>query len=520
MTPGAIPANGLVAVVGSGTMGAGIAQVAAAAGHPVALYDTRTDIVPIAIENIRQNFRKLAHKGKLSTTEAENAGLRLGHATDLGELRGAAIVIEAIAEDLDAKRELFRKIEEIVGADCMLVTNTSSLSVSSIAAKLQSPNRLVGMHFFNPAPLMELVEIVSGAATDAPIAAQAHATALAWKKTPVAATSTPGFIVNRIARPYYGEALILLGEQAADPATIDAVMRESGGFRMGPFQLMDLIGLDIGLAVGQSLFRSYFGDARYRPSFVQQEMVHAGYLGRKTGRGFYRYAEGSAPTDPQTEPPALPPSQVELRQENPLDRALEKRLAGTGVQVRRRSSEPSAPSGILVAGATVALTDGRTATECAHESGQRNFVVVDLALDYASAPRVAVAKAQSCDQPSYSSVVGLFQAAGFRVSPFKDVPGLAVMRTVAMLANEAADAVNQGVATAADVDTAMRKGVNYPRGPLAWADDLGLPRVETVLRNLACFYGGERYRTSPLIRQSRWAGLPLHAPAEETTRHP
>jgi 3-hydroxybutyryl-CoA dehydrogenase len=506
----AIPPGSLVAIVGSGTMGAGIAQVAAAAGHPVILYDTRADAVPVAIQNIRQTFQKLAQKGKLSPAEAESAGSRLRPATQLPELRGSAIVIEAIVEEIEVKRQLFADVEGIVGADCILATNTSSLSVSAIAAKLKLPGRLVGMHFFNPAPIMGLVEIVRGVATDSRILAQARATAVAWGKTPVAAASTPGFIVNRVARPYYGESLLLLAEQAGSPATIDAVMREAGGFRMGPFELMDLIGLDIGLAVSQSLFSSYFGDSRYRPSFIQQEMVRAGYLGRKAGRGFYLYADASAPAEAQTEPPATPPQEVELSPGSQLAAALEKRLAGTGIQVRRGAPGQSNGSHILIGGATIALTDGRTATECAHESGQRNFVVVDLASDYMSAVRVAIAKSQGCDEHSYSSAVGLFQAAGFRVSPLKDVPGLAVMRTVAMLANEAADAVNQGVATAPDVDTAMRKGVNYPRGPLAWADDLGLPVVERVLRNLASFYGGERYRTSPLIRQSLWAGQRLH----------
>lgn len=507
-----IPPGSLVAVVGSGTMGVGIAQVASAAGHPVLLYDTRADAVPTAIQSIRHVFQKLAQKGKLSSTEAEEAGSRLRPATHLEEFRAAAIVIEAIVEDLEVKRQLFADVEGIVGADCILATNTSSLSVSAIATKLKSPGRLVGMHFFNPAPIMGLVEIVRGAATDSRTLTQARATAEAWGKTPVAAASTPGFIVNRVARPYYGEALLLLAEQAGSPATIDAVMREAGGFRMGPFELMDLIGLDIGLAVSQTLFSSYFGDARYRPSFIQQEMVRAGYLGRKAGRGFYLYTDGSAAGEPQTEPPASPPQEVELGPGNQLAKALEKRLDGKGVQLRRSTPDQSSQSYILVGGATIALTDGRTATECAYQSGRRDFVVVDLASDYMSAARVAIARAQGCDDQSYASAVGLFQAAGFQVSPLKDVPGLAVMRTVAMLANEAADAVNQGVATAPDVDTAMRKGVNYPRGPLAWADDLGLNVIETVLRNLARFYGGERYRTSPLIRQALWAGRRLHEP--------
>ncbi|MDE3108577.1 MAG: 3-hydroxyacyl-CoA dehydrogenase, partial [Acidobacteriota bacterium] len=367
----------------------------------------------------------------------------------------------------------------------------------------------VGMHFFNPAPLMELVEIVDGAASDPRAVAQAHATARAWGKTPVDVRSMPGFIVNRVARPFYGEALILLSERAAEPATIDAVMREAGGFRMGPFELMDLVGLDVGLAVSQSLFTSFFGDARYRPSWIQQEMVRAGFLGRKTGRGFYSYSRGSAPPQPRTEPRVAAPHEVQLSSTGRLAEALEKRLAGSGILVRRAASQTALENQIAVGGATLALTDGRTASQRAHESGQRNFVVIDLALDFMTAGRVALAKAQTCDPVAYSSAVGLLQAAGFQVSTFKDVPGLAVMRTIGMLVNEAADVLNQGVASAEAVDTAMRKGVNYPRGPLAWGDDLGLGLVATVLANLARCYGGERYRVSPLIQQRVWSGTKL-----------
>lgn len=505
----ALSRHSLVAVVGSGTMGEGIAQVAAVSGHPVILYDSRPGAVPVAIQNIHKNLQKLAQKKKLSCCEAEQAGSRLRAATRLEDLRSASLVIEAIVEDIDVKRRLFSDLEGIVDRNCVLATNTSSLSVSAIAAGLRVPERLVGMHFFNPAPLMELVEIVGGVASDPRALAQAHATALAWGKLPVDARSTPGFIVNRVARPYYAEALVLLSEQAADPVTLDAVMREAGGFRMGPFELMDLVGLDVGLAVSQSLFTAFFGDARYRPSWIQQEMVRAGFLGRKTGRGFYSYSQTSTPPAPQTEPRATAPLEVELPVGSRLADALEKRLAGSGVLVRRTNSQPPLENRIVVSGASVALTDGRTASQRAYESGQVNFVVVDLALDFMTAARVAVSRAGTCDSQAYSSAVGLFQAAGFQVSPFKDVPGLAVARTVAMLANEAADAVNQGVASAEAVDTAMRKGVNYPRGPIAWADDLGLPFVAAVLANLARCYGGERYRVSPLIQHCRWSGKKL-----------
>jgi 3-hydroxybutyryl-CoA dehydrogenase len=485
-------------------MGAGIAQVAASAGHPVILYDARSEAVPAAIATIRQNLQKLVSKGRLSPEGAEKASAGLRAASNLNELSGAGIVIEAILEDLGVKRQLFSDLEKIVGENCIFATNTSSLSVSAIAASLKDPQRMVGMHFFNPAPLMDLVEVIAGLATDPQVVATAHATASNWGKTPVHAKSTPGFIVNRVARGFYGEALILIAEQAASPVTIDAVMRESGGFRMGPFELMDLVGLDIGLAVSQSLFNAYFGDARYRPSFVQSEMVSAGHLGRKAGRGFYEYSEGAVRPLPNTEPVAPAPDRVVLPAAGPFAEALETRLAGSAVSVVRSDVKAERSNWIEVNGAVLAVTDGRTAAQVAHETGRPNVVVVDLALDYSKATRLALAKADTCDDAAYRSVVGLLQAAGYLVSPMKDVAGMAVMRTVAMLANEAADAVNQGVATPGDIDTAMRKGVNYPKGPLAWAGDLGFEAIELVLRNLASQYLGERYRVSPWIRQRIW----------------
>ncbi|MGA8766189.1 MAG: 3-hydroxyacyl-CoA dehydrogenase [Candidatus Acidiferrales bacterium] len=506
MSSSALSKNSLVAVIGSGTMGAGIAQVAALAGHAVALYDSRTDAVPKAIQGIRQSFEKLVSKRKLSTEAAESASARLRAATSLTELRGSGIVVEAVVEDLEVKRQLFAELEDIVDAKCVLATNTSSLSITAIAAALKAPQRLVGMHFFNPVPVMELVEVISGMATDSELLKTVYATAAAWGKTPVYAKSTPGFIVNRVARPYYGEALLLLAEHAASPATIDAVMREAGGFRMGPFELMDLVGLDIGFAVSQSIFGAYFGDPRYRPSLIQQEMVRAGFLGRKTKRGFYEYGDNALAPTPDTEPPAPKPERVTLHSAGSLTEALAQRLSGSGLTIARAPSRSDHGDAIEMGDVILAVTDGRSATQRAYETGHRNFIVVDLAFDYLRAARLAITKASGCDERAYLSAVGLLQAAGYAVSGLKDVPGIAVMRTVAMLINEAADVVNQGVATVSDVDTAMRKGVNYPRGPLAWADDLGVEAVQIVLTNLSAHYGGDRYRVSSKIRHLVWSG--------------
>jgi 3-hydroxybutyryl-CoA dehydrogenase len=424
-------------------------------------------------------------------------------------LADAALVVEAIVENLDAKRKLFTDLEAVVRDDCILATNTSSISVTAIGAPLRRPQRLVGMHFFNPVPLMALVEVVSGLATERDIADTIYATSLAWGKSPVHTASTPGFIVNRVARPYYAESLRAATEQAGTPATLDALMREAGGFRMGPFELMDLIGHDVNFAVTCSVFAAYFNDPRFTPSLMQQELVNAGFLGRKSGRGFYRYGDDAVAPAPNTEPAKSAPTEVTLVGIDARTAALAARIEAGGIHVQRKGE---GASGVLMecGSASVFLTDGRTANQRAHDNGIANTVLIDLALDYATAKRVALARADWCRDAAYESVVGAFQAAGFAVSLIGDVPGMAVMRTVAMLVNEAADAVNQGVCSVDAVDTAMQKGVNYPRGPLAWADAIGLDYVMTVLDNLASTYGEDRYRISPLIQRKVVTGAKFH----------
>jgi 3-hydroxybutyryl-CoA dehydrogenase len=507
LTPGFIPtaleAGSLIAVIGSGAMGSGIAQVAASAGHQVILFDTRPSAAAAAIAAIGKVYAKLVEKGRMTGMDAQAAGARMQVAATIADVRDAALVVEAIVEDLEVKRALFAELETFVSDDCILATNTSSISVTAIGAELRRPQRLVGMHFFNPVPLMALVEVISGLATEQQVADTVFATAAQWGKNPVHAKSTPGFIVNRVARPFYAEALRLLSEGAADPATLDAIMREAGGFRMGPFELMDLIGHDVNFSVTKSVHAAYFGDPRFTPSVLQQEMVNAGFLGRKTGRGFYRYGDDDVKPAPGSEAAQPRPGAVSASAApgagNPVIDALSQRLAGAGFTVGR-SEEPGAPA-FHCNGAAVFLTDGRTATERANAIDHADTVLFDLALDYALASRIALARADGCSDAAYNAVVGLFQAAGFAVSRIDDVAGMVVMRTVAMLANEAADAVNQGVCSAAAVDTAMQKGVNYPRGPLAWTDAIGVKHIVAVLSNLAASYGEDRYRVSPLLRR-------------------
>jgi 3-hydroxybutyryl-CoA dehydrogenase len=504
-TSHALPASARIAIIGSGTMGAGIAQVAAAAGHTVQLFDNRPAAVDKAITDIAGMFDKLAAKGRMTAQAASDASARLQAAHRLEDLAGAALVVEAIVENLDVKRALFSQLETIVDDDCILASNTSSISITSIGAALRLPQRLVGMHFFNPVPLMALVEIISGLATDAHLAQRLADTAVVWGKSPVHTKSTPGFIVNRVARPYYAEALRLLNEQAATPATIDAVLREAGGFRMGPFELMDLIGHDVNFSVTQSVFQAYFTDPRFTPSLIQQELVNAGFLGRKSGRGFYRYDGSSSIPDADCEALRMDSSHdAQLFGEHALVRTLSER---TGV-----TPQAAREDGLLarIGQAHLYLTDGRSATQRAHDDSHNDIVLVDLALDYSSAKRLAVARADQCSAAAFDAIVALLQRAAYVVTRLDDIPGLAVMRTVAMLANEAADTVHQGVCSLADADMAMQKGVNYPRGPLAWADAIGVATVAGVLTQLSLTYGEDRYRVSPLIQRLTASGRTFH----------
>lgn len=501
--------DSLVGVVGSGAMGTGIAQVAAVAGHTVMLFDAREGAAQAACDAIRKVLTTLVEKGRMTAEQASVAGNRLHAASSLTEFKPASLVIEAIVENLEAKQQLFALLETVVSSDCVLATNTSSISITSIGAKLLHPARLVGMHFFNPVPLMALVEVISGLATSSSVVDCIDATAKAWGKLPVRATSTPGFIVNRVARPFYAEALRLLLEQAADPASIDAVMRDAGGFRMGPFELMDLIGHDVNFAVTQSVFEAYYNDPRFMPSVIQKELLNAGFLGRKSGRGFYAYGPEVAAPVPQQYPGSTYSGKPSFNRHAPVAVAIANRLVAAGHEVDWHEAVGDNSPLITLHGASLYLTDGRSATVRAAESGQADTVLVDLALDIDTCTRLAVTAADQCSSAAQSAIVGVLQAAGYRITMLRDVPGMVVMRTVVMLANEAADAVNQGVCSAADANLAMQKGVNYPLGPLAWAERIGLDFVKRVLHNLAAEYGEDRYRISPLIRRKVASGKPF-----------
>lgn len=373
-----------IGVVGAGTMGAGIAQVAAQAGHRVILTDTNPEQLKKAEQQISSSLLKLTEKGKFSSEEAEEIKNNMAYSTQLSEHQEAALVIEAIVENLAVKHQVFTQLEQVVSPTCILASNTSSLSIASIGSCLQDPSRFLGIHFFNPATLMPLVEVIPGVATSSENTQRIEELITSWQKTVVVCKDTPGFIVNRVARPFYGEALRIYEEGLADFATIDWAMTTIGGFKMGPFTLMDYIGNDINYTVTETVFAAFYYDPRFKPSFTQKRHMEAGFLGRKSGRGFYNYQEGSVAPAPNR------------------DEAL----------------------------------------------GQQIFE-----------------------------------------------------RILVLLINEAADAVFMQVASPAAVDLAMTKGVNYPKGLLAWADELGAGWVLERLESLFAEYGEDRYRPNPLLRR-------------------
>ncbi|TXH72390.1 MAG: 3-hydroxyacyl-CoA dehydrogenase [Thiothrix sp.] len=487
-----------VLVVGAGIMGAGIAQIAAQAGHTVFLYDTKEGASADAKTKLAKTLDGLVSKGKLDATAAEQAIARIQALSSLEAASSAGLVVEAIIENLEVKRGLFRQLEVLLGDQAILATNTSSISVTAIANGMQHPERLVGMHFFNPVPLMKLVEVVSGLQTKPEVAAAIFELSKAWGKVPVHARSTPGFIVNRIARPFYAENLALLHEQAVQPYVLDACLR-AVGFRMGPCELMDLIGLDTNFSVTRSVYEANFFDKRYVPSPVQRDLVDGGLFGRKTGQGFYDYREGAA------KPEITPFAAAEVPAANAIvlhgSCAVAKRFADalTQASVKFSQANDSDWTGLEVDGAQLRLTDGRPASQLGAE-----LAVFDLpvSIEQGSPLAYAVSNRASAEAPKYTEA--WLRVLGFNPQQIADAPGLIVARTLAMLINEAADAVQQGVCTEAGADAAMKLGVNYPAGPFEWLARWDATKIVQLLDALDAFYRGERYRASPWLRLKAW----------------
>lgn len=508
-TPERAAALATVGVIGAGTMGQGIAALALRAGHPVCLHDTRGEALESAAQAISSLLARWVKRGEMHADEQQICQHRLRLSNELNGLAECTLVIEAIIEDLQVKKSLFTALEDIVSELALLTSNTSSISITAIAAGLRHPERFLGMHFFNPATILPLVEVISGEATT-PAATQAVVdTAKAWGKTPVKCRSTPGFIVNRVARPFYGEALLALEEQACDRATLDAALRDAGGFRMGPLELMDLIGHDTNFAVTRSVYNSFYQDPRYKPSLIQQALVDAGWLGRKSGRGFFRYPTDSNSPVPTYAAACLAPKRVTLQGELPDLEALLASANSHNLDVKRCEGQGQ----YLLDDTLLRPSTGATATALSSELGIADLVLFDTSISYTRASLIVLSKADQCSEQGLAKAVGFFQALGKQVVVIDDIPGMLVTRTLCMLANEAAQAVCHGIASAADVDEAMFKGVNYPVGPLAWADQYGNANVVQVLDNLAKAYPDGRYRVSALLRrkaitQTHWIQTP------------
>ncbi|MGI5409835.1 3-hydroxyacyl-CoA dehydrogenase [Streptomyces chartreusis] len=487
-----------VAVVGTGTMGQGIAQVALVAGHPVRLYDAAPGRAQAAADAIGARLDRLVAKDRLTGADRDAARARLLPAESLAELADCALVVEAVLERLDVKQELLRELEGVVDEDCLLATNTSSLSVTAIGGALANPGRFVGLHFFNPAPLLPLVEVVSGFATDVTSATRAYETARAWGKTPVACADTPGFIVNRIARPFYAEAFAVYEAQGADPATIDAVLRECGGFRMGAFELTDLIGQDVNESVTHSVWQAFFHDVRFTPSLAQRRLVESGRLGRKSGHGWHDYAEDTERDEPHTAEKRQQPSYVVAEGDLGPASELLSLIREAGIPVREEEEDHGTRL-VLPSGGQLALADGQTSVEF------RDVVYFDLAVDYRRATRIALSASQDTAPQTLTEAIGLFQALGKDVSVIGDVPGMIVARTVARIVDLAHDAVAKGVATVEDIDTAMRLGVNYPLGPFEWSRRLGRGWAYDLLDELHVREPSGRYAPSLALYRHAYA---------------
>jgi 3-hydroxybutyryl-CoA dehydrogenase len=460
-------------------MGAGIAQLACRAGARTLLHDPIPEALSRGAERVRAGLQKEATKGRLSTEEAEAAAGRLEIAETMETLAPCELVIEAAPERAELKRELYEGLSQIVGAECVLATNTSSLPVTGIAAAVSNPERVVGMHFFNPAPLMRLLEVVAGERSSARALALAEATGAAMGKDVIRASDGPGFLVNRCNRPFGLEALRLLQERIAAVETIDRICRLGGGFRMGPFELMDLVGVDTGFEISQSFYAQSFGEPRWRPSPIAARYAAAGLHGRKSGRGYYDYSGDGPHRAADPEPPRRSAGDAGPHQRG-ADTQVQVQGTGPVADALREQLLAAPPTGPAIA---VEGLEGTVA-------GEPFYAIVPLAL------------------VEVTGDVGerTFQSLGLHTARVEPCPGGVLGRIVCQLINECAFAFGEGVGSARDIDTGMVLGLNHPRGPLEWADTIGLDNVLAALDALWEEYREERYRPAPTLRRLARAG--------------
>jgi 3-hydroxybutyryl-CoA dehydrogenase len=499
------PRFSTIGIVGVGAMGRGIAQIAAQAGSTVLLYDTQPEAAAKARAAIGEQWDKLVAKGRLTADAVASYKARLEPAAALADLKNCQLVVEAAIERLDIKQKIFSELEGIVAPDAMLATNTSSLSVTAIAAALKTPARFAGYHFFNPVPLMKVVEVVAGLKTSAAACQALTEYARQIGHTPVQAGDTPGFIVNHAGRGYLTEALRIAGESVADFATIDRILKDQAGFKLGPFELLDLTALDVSHPVLESIFRQYYDEPRYRPSVITAQRLAGGALGRKTGHGFYSYANGAAQMPPE---PAVPPvassPPVWVSTKAARRQGLLQLLKDLGAAIET-GAVPSAQALIVVAPLGLDVT---TAAVLERLDPART-VGIDLLVEDAAVKRRVLAVNPATRIDMRDAAWALFARDGKPVSVIRDSGGLVTQRVLATIVNIAADMCQQRVCSPQDLDTGVRLGLGYPHGPLAWGDKLDPASVLEVLMNLQLVYGDMRYRPSPWLRRRAALGLSL-----------
>ncbi|HEY4450137.1 MAG TPA: 3-hydroxyacyl-CoA dehydrogenase NAD-binding domain-containing protein [Solirubrobacteraceae bacterium] len=539
----------VIGVLGAGTMGAGIAQLACRAGAQTFLHDPMPEALARGVERVAEGLQREVARGRLEPERAAAARESLHPVAELAAFADCELVIEAVPERLELKHELYRQLSNVVSESCVLASNTSSLLVTAIAAAADRPERVVGMHFFNPAPVMRLLEVVAGEQSSAAALALADATGAAMGKTVIRAHDGPGFLVNRCNRPFGLEALRLLQEQIADIETIDRICRMTGGFRMGPFELMDLVGVDTGFEISQSFYAQSFGEPRWRPSPIAARYVAAGLHGRKSGRGYYTYDGDGAqpggakgghshrPADPDPVPGAGPGAGegvVVIGGQNALADELREAARDAGYQVR----SPADPGGVfpaLIVDCDRTPSSPRRASgpEAGHPDrrgqgraqaqGGVNLVLCATgslgaldpggsAVGFHALPPLKDARLLELTRTESSSPLAaaraerFFNALGKHVVWVGDAPGLVLGRIVCQLINEAAFALGEGVGEPRDIDLGMVLGLSHPRGPLEWADAIGLEHVLAVLDALSGEYREERYRAAPILRRMAAAG--------------
>ncbi|SDM37750.1 3-hydroxyacyl-CoA dehydrogenase [Polaromonas sp. JS666] len=486
-------------------MGRGIAQIAAQAGSTVRLMDAQAGAAEKARDAICTQWDKLVEKGRLEAAAAAAHKDRLLLAGTLADLSGCDLVVEAIVERLDVKRALFAELEALVPAQTVLASNTSSLSVTAIAAALKHPERLAGFHFFNPVPLMKVVEVIAGLKTNPSVCEGLSQYARQMGHTPVQAQDTPGFIVNHAGRGYGTEALRIVSEGVADFATIDRILRDQAGFKLGPFELMDLTALDVSHPVMESIYHQYYEEARYRPSVITAQRLAGGMLGRKTGEGFYRYADGAmqVPAEPAVpQVTELPPVWVSPRASRRVE--LLQLLKNLGAKIETgASASPQALTLVAPLGFDI------TTVAVVERLDPARTVGIDMLIDDAATKRRVLATNPATRSDMRDAAHALFARDGKAVSVIRDSGGFVTQRVVATIVNIASDICQQGICSPKDLETAVTLGLGYPLGPLAMGDRYGPTNVLEVLFNMQTVYGDQRYRPSPWLRRRGAIGLSL-----------